>query len=311
MKKKIFLCVEKDRLKTILGIDPNCPRDKQALLFESSLDKKSLTVTSIWNEANSDHFTAEHTLKTSDENIVALIETCVSKIPLSNPEKYDLCLMSDEQPKKGSFYVKKEKDGTSLEYSVLTLDGKLNKGTLTTEVLKKLGNLEKFNLETLKPLFEDILKITSNRGHTPELRYYSDLDLCKLHFIVEPKFNELDKNGYIYDKENKKLYFNKKEISISCPDGLYQFIDSISRKDEKHIFIDNTYLNKNIISNGGHAHLDPSLEKNKCYFVKQSDGDSVKNYITKISIKKKLSIEMATIIRAIEKNYPEISIEYV
>jgi ankyrin repeat protein len=78
-------------------------------------------------------------------------------------QHYDLCLMSDNlQPEKNKLYVKEIKNG--LEYTVITPSCEVTTDKITQDKLKISSP---FSLDALRPLLDDILRITSKRGHTP------------------------------------------------------------------------------------------------------------------------------------------------
>ena len=76
---------------------------------------------------------------------------------------YSLLLMSENSIlEENKLYVKIEKD--KLQYEVMAPSGNPEKGEISAVELSIIDELT--TLENLKPLLPNILRITSNRGHT-------------------------------------------------------------------------------------------------------------------------------------------------
>lgn len=96
---------------------------------------------------------------------ITAVETTQHAKSLAYPLRYDLSLMPEntDEIKPGKLYVKKE--GNSLHYTVIGINGKPVKGIITPDELT-LPLTEPFQLDKLRPFLADILKITAKKGHT-------------------------------------------------------------------------------------------------------------------------------------------------
>lgn len=96
---------------------------------------------------------------------------------------------------------------------------------------------------------------------------------CNIRFIKTLEFSESNKNGYLYDEEERQLYLNGSKVSIINQDFLHDFL--ILKKKNKNAALTQKEFETHITSNGGHIF------------------DKIKKEIFPIKINEKIQVEYA------------------